>query len=113
VLTPSLVGAETLGSSGAYTPLKDLEVSAPTELRKNWYNVWRETRIATQQNRAVETLVSLPELSVLTQSLVGTETLGSYGAYIQPEDLEVSAPTELRNQFYNMGGETLHCRSPL
>jgi hypothetical protein len=30
-----LVGAETLGSSGAYTLPEDLEVLAPTELWKN------------------------------------------------------------------------------
>jgi hypothetical protein len=33
-LTPTLVGAETLGSSGEYTAPEDLQVSAPTKLWK-------------------------------------------------------------------------------
>jgi hypothetical protein len=36
-VTPSLVGAETLGSSGGYTPPEDLQVSAPTEM---WKKIW-------------------------------------------------------------------------
>jgi hypothetical protein len=44
--------------------------------------------------------------SVLTLASVGASTLGSSGAYTPPEDLQVLAPTELWNIWYNVGGET-------
>jgi hypothetical protein len=105
-LQPCLVEAETLGSSGAYTVPEDLQVSAPTELWKKWYSRWSETRVPARRNRAVKTLVSDPATSVFTAALVEAETLGSSGAYTAPQDLQVSAPTELWTKGYNRWSET-------
>jgi hypothetical protein len=56
-MTPSLVGAETLGSYGVYTPPEDLQVSAPTKLRNNWYNGWGTTRVSTRRTSVLDSMV--------------------------------------------------------
>jgi hypothetical protein len=104
-VTPTLVGAETLGSSDAYTAPEDLQVSAHSELRKKSYHRWSEARVSTRRTRAVETLVSDPATSVVTPTLVGAETLGSSDAYTAPEDLQVSAHSELRKKCYHCWSE--------
>jgi hypothetical protein len=105
VVTPTLVGAETLGSSGAYTAPEDLQVSAHSERRKQCYHRWSEARVSARRTRAVETLVSDHATSVVTLTLVGAETLGSSGVYIAPEDPQVSAHSERRKKCYHRWSE--------
>jgi hypothetical protein len=106
VLTPTLGLAETLGSSGGYTPPEDLQASALSDSRKKWNHGWGATRVATRRNRAVKTPVSPPTHSVLTTTLGLAETLGSSGGYTPPEDLQVSAQSDCRKKWNHGWGAT-------